>query len=194
MPTIIDYARVCSWMQERGWRCVYHNSGAFGLPQEVQALYAGWIGPADPTIRPEMLARATSVAPPFEESLARHVAEAWATLLPGDVWLMPASHWAFELDHSAHKAWLPRTLQEIGVEATDLASRTDAAAIAFTTAEQQAFGQTLRALLNQLQSSDFTLAFPHHPAVALVHHHQQIWWTTSDPALAGQLRLLPDRE
>ena len=37
---------------------------------------------------------------------------------------------------------------------------------------------------------DFALAFPGRPIVCTLHHHKQIWWTSSDRQLLSSLREL----
>jgi hypothetical protein len=34
-----------------------------------------------------------------------------------------------------------------------------------------------------LAGSDFALAFPGRPVICTVHHHKQLWWTTTDPEI-----------
>src|SRR5947209_719542 len=101
-------------MTSLGMRCLYHNSGAFG-PDDPGALKAiGWIGPDDPTIRPEARALTRPVGPPYEANLADLATRAWAELR-GPAWLMPRSHWAYELDFGS-KTWLPAALQRAGID------------------------------------------------------------------------------
>jgi len=35
-------------------------------------------------------------------------------------------------------------------------------------------------LLMMLSSSDFMIAFPGSPALCTLHHHKQLWWTSTD--------------
>ena len=67
----------------------------FGFPAGGEM--RGWVGPADETIRPAMKGKARSVKEPFERTLAEWASRAWRQILPGNVWVMPASHWSFEL-------------------------------------------------------------------------------------------------
>jgi hypothetical protein len=191
MPGIVEYARVLEAMRSKRWRCVYYNSGAFAPEANDAPAYVGWIGPDDPTIRPDMLDFAVSVARPHAPVLAELTTRAWQTLLPGELWLMPASHWAFELDHSPHKSWLGNLLDRLNLDRQDLARRTDASAIAFAMDESGAFERACGELLERMHSSDFALAFPDHPVGALLHHHRQVWWTLGDTGLQGRLRQLP---
>ena len=46
-----------------------------------------------------MRANARNVNEPFEANLADWALQAWRLILPGNVWMMPASHWSFELTH-----------------------------------------------------------------------------------------------
>jgi hypothetical protein len=45
-------------------------------------------------------------------------------------------------------------------------------------------------LLGRLLGSDFMLAWPGRPAVCTVHHHKQLWWTTTDPELLAALEAM----
>jgi hypothetical protein len=42
-------------------------------------------------------------------------------------------------------------------------------------------------IFQHLRNSDFALAFPDHPLQATLHHHRQIWWTSTDAGLITQL-------
>ena len=53
MPSIVEYDRVLKAMAEQGLICQYYNSGAFGFGKGVPIYYTGWLGPEDPSIRPE---------------------------------------------------------------------------------------------------------------------------------------------
>src|SRR3954454_22096581 len=98
MPRIIDYPQVQREMTALGLRCLYHNSGAFGFETSDQPLTCGWIGPDDPTIRPEAMANVVRVSLPHSRSLARRLETLWLTTLRAPFWIMPASHWAYEME------------------------------------------------------------------------------------------------
>ena len=110
MPQIVDYPIVVERMTALDMKCLYYNSGAFGPTDHRATKVVGWIGGEDPTIRPEARALASIVAPPAEQNLTRLVELAWNTILPGPIWFMPKSHWAFELDFGNH-AWLSPALE-----------------------------------------------------------------------------------
>lgn len=186
VPWIIDYQLVLDQMRMQKLKCNYYNSGAFGFPDSVPTEIVGWIGPPDSTIRAEMQALARPVAEPYEENLSKLAVRAWAELLSGRAWVMPASHWAFELDHGSRE-WMVPLLERIGVDPGMLASRNNAAAIEFSPNEADLFQTFVQRLLEMLRASDFTIAFPNRPVVAHVHHHKQVWWMTSDVKLAEGL-------
>src|ERR1700759_5612885 len=98
MPWIIDYSVVLEQMREQRFKSLYYNSGAFGFPPEIQPQIVGWIGPEDSTIKPEAMNTVIKIPPPFEENLSHMLVTAWQTLLPGKLWIMPMSHWSYELD------------------------------------------------------------------------------------------------
>lgn len=170
----------------QGMVCNYFNSGAFGFPRGTTVEILGWIGKADGTIRPEMLARVREVRTPIETTLAMAAAEVWQTEFRGTAWIMPASHWAYELDFGS-KDWMPDALKEIGVDSASLSPRTNAAAIEFEEGEQDGFSKLLTSLLTHLAASDFTVAFPGRAVLCTVHHHKQLWWQTSDSALMRRI-------
>jgi hypothetical protein len=181
MPTIIDYPAVLQTL-ERNLRCVYPNSGAFGVPSGVTNHILGWAAADDPTIRSEVRAFLRIVPQPAPRRLASLLTRAWQEHLLGPLWLMPASHWAYELQFGGLD-WLPGLLNDIGVGADSLRSRTDGSAIQFEFAETEILRPLVERLFEKLIASDFTIAFPDRPVVALLHHHQQIWWQTSDGAI-----------
>jgi len=190
MPRIIDYERVLPALTSRGLQSLYHNSGSFGFAAD---LYCGWIGPPDGTLKDTARAVARRVPEPHSANLARLLQRAWMTLLPGAIWIMPGSHWSYELDHSSH-VWMPDALREIGIDPAALQSRNNAAAIEFELSESRVAMTFVERLLDQLFSSDFTAAFPDHPAICTIHHHRQLWWRTNDAALRDRLLQLPEDE
>lgn len=173
-------------MQSLGMRCLYYNSGAFGPVDAAAMKFVGWIGPDDPSIRPEAMAAARRVSPPFESTLAELAARAWRELFAGPAWIMPKSHWAYELDFGS-KQWMPAALARLGIDANDLAPRTNAPAIQFESSESELFQPFVQTLLENLHCSDFALAFPDHPVICTIHHHKQLWWVTTDLRIPDQL-------
>ena len=194
MPQIVDYADVLAQLRAQHMRCVYHNSGAFTFEDDepgAQLRTIGWTGPPDASIRAEMRALAQPVAPPFAATLARLARVAWQEHLgAGDLWAMPKSHWAFELGHGSGSAAMQELLESVGVTPSDLAARTDAAAVAFAAHETDDFARFLQRLLEILTVSDFALAFPGRPVLCTVHHHQQLWWQTTDVKLGNAIDAL----
>ncbi|HXE54794.1 MAG TPA: hypothetical protein VN541_17370 [Tepidisphaeraceae bacterium] len=187
MPWIIDYDRVLQQMQGQGLESLYYNSGAFGFAPGTATCSVGWTGPDDPSLRPEARALIRPVPLPYEQELTRQTVRAWREYLPGNVWLMPKSHWAYELDFGS-RDWMPALLEHAGIDAGLLQPRTNAAAIEFGLDEIGAFSHVIEGLLRMLLGSDFALAFPGHPVVCTVHHHKQIWWTSTDEQLIEALR------
>jgi hypothetical protein len=181
VPGIIDYAVVLARLTEGGLRCNYPNSGAFGFAPAAEVLVRGWIAGPDSSIKPELARAAQIVANPAEAA-----ARAWQAVLAGPVWIMPASHWHFEL-HDGSRDWLAGVLGEIGVDAKTLENRADGSAIESGAQEVPAFTRLLAALLENLRVSDFTLAFPGRPVICLAHHHKQLWWTSTDAKLLEQV-------
>lgn len=175
MPNIIDYPIVLRRLESEGLKCHYPNGGSFGFPAGGEI--RGWVGPADETIRPEMKGKTRSVKEPFEETLAEWASRAWRQILPGNVWVMPASHWSFELTHG-NQRWLPGLLRGAGVDSGLLIGRTDAAAIEFLPSEEEGFRGFLGGILHGLTGSDFVLVFPGRGTVCTVHHHKQLWWVS----------------
>jgi hypothetical protein len=188
---VIDYPLVLDALRERGMRCVYYNGGAFEFVDASTVHLAGWVLADDPTLRPAARAVARLVHPPDDETLVRRFLSAWRRLANPRVWVMPASHWAYELDFG-HADALPPLLDAIGVDAGQLQPRTNASAIELGGEEEHALERLLLGLLSSLHGSDFTLAFPDLPTLCTVHHHRQLWWRTADPDVAAVLRSLDE--
>lgn len=186
MPQIVDYPIVLERMTALGLKSLYYNSGAFGPTDHAATKVVGWIGGEDPTIRPEARALAKIVAPPVEQNLTNLVESAWKTILPGPIWFMPKSHWAFELDFGNH-AWLSPALEAANVDWKALAPRTNASAVEFDASESNAAMVLLQAILTHLAGSDFALAWPSWPVTCTIHHHKQVWWMTSEASLHERL-------
>jgi len=183
--TIVDYNVVLERLQSRGLVCNYYNGGAFGFPPALKAQTVAWIGPPDETIRAEARQFTRQVPEPYEPSLASLATKFWQQLAV-PAWVMPMSHWAFELDHGNHQ-WLPGLLEAVGVSAGELQPRTNAAAIEFPPDDPAAFRLFVQGLLTNLGGSDFAIVFPDRAVVCIIHHHKQLWWTTTEPALLGTL-------
>ena len=158
----------------------------FGFPPDREIFARGWIGPPDSTIRPDARAIVRSISPPHEKTLAALVTGVWLDVLPGLAWVMPKSHWSYELEFGS-KTWLPGLLAEMGIDSQFLISRNNAAALEFSTDESKTFTRLLEELLQNLLGSDFSLAWPGREIVATVHHHKQIWWMTSSRELLKKL-------
>jgi hypothetical protein len=184
MPVIIDYSRALDHMTSAGYRCNYYNSGAFGFKQTP--LVRGWIGPPDASIRPELLAQVQFAPEPFAENLAGAAVDVWREFLPGAVWVMPMSHWHFEL-HDGSREWMPEALTEIGVDSKQLEERADGAAIEFAMDEYKLMQKFLESLLKNLRVSDFLISFTNGAALCNIHHNKQLWWTTTDASLIEKL-------
>jgi hypothetical protein len=186
VPTIIDYDQVLRRMTADGFRCLYHNSGAFGFASDVMPHVVGWIGPDDPTIKAEAMQHVRRVAPPYEQNLADAFVRIWRKQLAGPAWIMPASHWSYELEFG-NDDWLPDTLQQISIDPTSLRHRNNGAAIEFGIDEASLARKFLKSLLELLHGSDFTIAFPGRPVICTVHHHKQLWWQTSDDTIYASI-------
>jgi hypothetical protein len=168
-----------------GLKCNYPNGGSFGFTAGVETSVRGWIGPPDSTIREGTRKFVRSVGEPYEDRLTAMAISAWKTILPGVVWVMPGSHWSFEMDHGSRE-WLPSLLESVGIDSRSLTARTNAAAIEFPSEEEGTFRVLLSGLLGGLTSSDFTLAFPGRAVTWLVHHHKQLWWVAAEQALIAR--------
>jgi hypothetical protein len=179
LACIIDYSLVLETLLGEGLESLYHNSGAFGFPRAVPTHHVGWIGPVDPTLKASALPLTRRVGQPYDATLASLAVRVWQEHLPGRVWLMPRNHWAFELTHG-NGDWMPAVLEHAGVEPAALAGRNDGAAIEFAADEGPLLRPVLEALLTRLWGSDFGLVWPGKPILCTVHHHTQLWWTTSD--------------
>jgi hypothetical protein len=184
---VIEYARVLETLTRAGFTSLYYNSGAFGFADADRVEIVGWMGPDDPSVRDEMRQHVRRVGEPYARSLSRQVRGAWEKLLLGKAWLMPKSHWAYELDFG-NRDWLPDALKLVGVDAGILQPLTNAAAIEFERSTGEQLEEFLRTLFERLHGSDFMLAFPGDPALCTLHHHQQVWWQTTDVEAAKALR------
>lgn len=187
MPWIVDYEQVLAQMSGQRLRSLYYNSGAFGFAEGAAVHSVGWMGPEDASLKPEARQLAVKVTPPYEQTLSNLVVRAWQDDLPGKVWLMPKSHWAYELDFGS-RDWMPSLLERAGIDAGLLQSRTNASAIEFKLTEIDAFKHVVEGLLRMLLGSDFALAFPGRQVVCTIHHHKQVWWQSTDARLIESLR------
>jgi hypothetical protein len=191
MPWIIDYEIVVEQMRSQKLRCNYYNSGAFAFPDAAAPRHLGWIGPEDPTLRPAAREIAHAVPPPYEQNLADLCTRAWLTHFPGRIWAMPMSHWAYELSYGS-KDWMPALIEHIDLDPGLLEGRNNAAAIEFSPEESHHFQHFTQRLLEMLMGSDFMVAFPGQPLLCTLHHHKQLWWSTTDAGAITKLqKMLP---
>jgi hypothetical protein len=191
VPTIVDYSIVQRTAAEIALVSLYHNSGSFGFAPGVATEHVGWIAQPDATLRPGMRDAARQAQPPYPQNLAGAVARAVLLLGPAAVWLLPSSHWAYELRFGGD--WVAKLLNQLSIDPANLRDRADGSAIAFAPAEVPILSIAIATMLENLPAtnSDFALLTPPLRLVGMVHHHQQIWWTTPDPAIAAALRELP---
>jgi hypothetical protein len=190
MPHIVDYALVLEKLLGRGLVSLYHNSGAFGFPRSEDVKLLGWIGPDDGSIRTDLCKRTRRVPEPHAATLAHRLVAA-REILAGEAWLMPKSHWHFEL-HDGHPRLLESLLPAIGIEPSTLRDRNDGSAIAFSIDDDDLLRHTTARLLGGMRQSDFSIVFPEaaSPAIVTLHHHRQIWWQTIDVVLIAALDAL----
>ena len=186
MPQIVDFRQVIRQMKSIGMKSLYANSGAFGFADGTPVHHLGWTAGPDPTLRPAALAVAQAVPPPHSANLSALAITVWQRFAPGDLWVMPMSHWAYELDFG-NGSWLATAIERIGLDPATLRPLNNAAALSFAAEESIIAGQFLTALLENLTVSDFALAFPTHPLRCTVHHHRQLWWTTSQGELIAKM-------
>src|SRR5437588_11445643 len=104
MPRLIEYELALAHLTSRGLVCNYHNSGAFAFAPTLRPSIVGWIGPDDPTIRPELLPQVQKVVAPYPESLGALLGQA-CRIISSPIWAMPLSHWAYELEFGSGQ-WL----------------------------------------------------------------------------------------
>lgn len=185
MPRMVDYAQALQQLESQGLVCNYHNSGAFAFAPGVTQHICGWIGREDSTIRPEMRPRTLQINPLAMPALAGRV---WQTF-PGPAWIMPMSHWAFELEFGS-RDWLAGLLRQIGIDAQRLRRLNNAAPIEFDSGEVQPVTSLLDGLLQTLDGSDFILALPGRPILCTVHHHRQLWWVSSQADVIARIGAL----
>jgi hypothetical protein len=189
VPWIIDYPIVLEQMRNMRMRSLYFNSGAFGLNGDATTHTIGWVGPPDGTLREFARRLVRRVDEPYEVNLAALLVRAWQQILPGRIWIMPKSHWAYELDFGS-RDWMPALLEHVGIDPGLLAGRPTAAAIEFSPDETDALRHVVQRLLEMLNNSDFAAAFPGHRVSCTIHSHKQIWWTVADQRVIEALDAL----
>lgn len=178
MPSLVSYPIVLERLAAVGIRCVYPNSGAFGFEPSAAVHICGWIGGEDETIRAELRDKTRRFAAPLPDTLAAGVKRAWQTL-GGALWIMPASHWSYELQFG-NGDWLGDALAAMGIDPKPLAARADGTAVCFPPEESAGAESFVREILKNLRGSDFTLAFADQPVLAMLHHHCQVWWQSME--------------
>lgn len=179
MPWIIDYPMVLEQMKGQGFKSLYYNSGAFGFAEPAEVQTVAWVGPDDASIRPAAQPLIRRVAEPYEDRLAHMAGQLWQKAIGGRAWVMPMSHWAYELDHGS-RDWMPALIENLDLDPGLLANRNNGAAIEFSPGEVEPFEHCVERLLMMLMSSDFMIAFPGKSVLCTLHHHKQLWWMSTD--------------
>jgi hypothetical protein len=191
MPKIIDYQTVLDRLTKQGLKSLYHNSGAFGFSSGVETVSRGWIGPEDASIRESARAMVRNVSEPYAQRMTELTILLWRECLSGAVWIMPKSHWSYELEFGSRE-WLAKVLEQIGVDAAALAPLNNAPAIEFVDGDVDQLGFFVRELLARLVGSDFQMVFPGRDTICTIHTRTQLWWTTGDSTVAQKLDLNED--
>jgi hypothetical protein len=191
VPWIIDYDIALEHMKAAGFRCNYHNSGAFGF-SDANVIHRGWVGPEDESIRPQVREMTRQIDAPYEENLARLAKRVWLEHFPCRIWAMPMSHWAYELQYGS-RDWMPALIEQIGLDPGLLEGRNNAAAIEFNVDDAPLFAHFTQRLLEMLLGSDFMLVFLGRPILCTLHHHKQLWWSTKDAHVIEVLDALAAR-
>ncbi len=186
MPWIIDYDAVLEQTRGQQLRSLYPMSGAFGFAEGAPTHVRGWIGPDDPTIRPAARAFVRGVPAPYEQTLTDWFIRTWQDHLPGKMWLLPMSHWHYELNFGSCP-WLAATLDRIGLDPGQLQDRNNGSAIEFAPDEHEPARLIIHRLLEMLLGSDFAVLFPGRDTLCTLHHHKQLWWVTANPTFATTL-------
>jgi hypothetical protein len=189
MAKIIEYAAVLQSLTALGFQSLYYNSGAFGFSPGAETISRGWIGPMDSSIRESARAFVRQVPVPQEPQLARLLVTAWQRFLPGPVWLMPKSHWFYELEFGSRE-WLPEVLKQVGIDPVVLQPLNSGAAIEFETSEISGVEFFVRELLTRLIQSDFQMVFTGGSTICTIHQKGQLWWTSSSAEVVEKLDLL----
>ena len=171
-------------MAAQGLVSLYHNSGAFGFAPGIGVHTIGWIGKPDPTIRPSAGIQVRQVSEPYAATLAGMLESVCVSKLTGATWLMPKSHWHYEL-HFGNRELLETVLGDLGIDPVLLADRNNGSAIEFAQDESSLIRGVGQSLLQGLRGSDFLLAFPGRAALCTIHHHEQLWWQLIDPVVLG---------
>ncbi len=171
VPSVVDYDAVYQRMTAAGFVSLYHNSGAFGFASDEGVMTIGCAAAPDLTIRAE--ARPLVRLVPDLPAVLTSVASA----LGSEAWLMPKSHWHYEL-HFGNRELLEKLLPTIGLDPAELRDRNNGSAIAFSPDETPLLVEAARELLAGLVQSDFLIAFPDGATLITVHHHRQLWIQT----------------
>jgi hypothetical protein len=186
MPQIIEYSTVLESLTGQGLKSLYHNSGAFGFAEGTATISRGWIGPMDPSIRESARSLIRQVPLPHEPRLAHLLIDAWQQFLPGVVWVMPKSHWAYELEFGS-RDWLPGLLDNIGIDSGRLLPLNNGAAIEFSAGESALLELFAAELLTRLLGSDFQAVFAGNGTICTIHQQGQLWWTSTDAGIVEKL-------
>lgn len=176
MAAIVDYAIVLQTLTAQGLKCLHYNGGVFGFLQDTPVRHVGWLTGDDPTLTAVARASAHLVSPPTSSTLSRGLIETWTSNLAGPLWILPGSHWAYELTYGGQKK-LADLLNRLSIAPDSLSNRTTADAIAFELSDIEPAMAFCTHLLDLLNVTDFTAIWPQSRVTALLHHHRQIWWT-----------------
>ncbi len=189
LPSIVAYATVVQSLAGQQFKSLYYNSGAFGFARETSTVSRGWIGKPDASIRDAALPLVRQVAEPYEKELAKLFTQAWTRFLPGVLWMMPKSHWAFELKFGS-RDWMPAALAALAVDWKPLQGLNTAPALEFVPDEADRLSTFVSQLLSRLKQSDFQCVFPGRRTICTIHSRGQLWWTTTETSIATALDLL----
>ncbi len=181
MASVVAYDRAMAELLSRGMVCLYFNSGSFGFEESREVVHAGWLIGDDASLTPRARDAARVIDPPETRRLAQLAGALWRRV-GGPAWLMPGSHWAYELDFATPD--LAGVLEAAGIAPRELDVH-DGRPVQFDPHEAESFEAVVSWLLDSGTTSDYRLALlgPGGVTVSgIIHHHRQLWWTTPAPS------------
>lgn len=174
---ILDLIQLEALLADHGIQPWYSHSGRFDFMSGQQVYRRCWLVDEDPCIRPD-LREACRYTEDLDD-MAALVAAYLGTLSLGPWYLVPHVHWEHELLDHCPTVWRDVFALTRQREDDPLLSGANAVII---DPVQVAWRRLIMTLLHGLTQAD-ALLLVDAPLILKVHHHQQVWLSTTDLAL-----------
>ena len=176
---MLELDQLKALLAEHGIEPWYPHSGRFDFTPGPSVHRRCWLVDEDPSIHPDLRGGCRYAA---DLSEAAECVATYLSTLVGQRWyLVPHVHWEHELLDHCPDVW--REVFTLADQPVDDPMLTSANAVVINPTGV-AWERLIVTLLTGLTQAD-ALLLTDAPLIVKIHHHRQVWLSTTDPALLG---------